>query len=145
MIHPRRCVLRHKYNDFVQTANDTETNTRRCADRYVKGAFRKKGFDGTPWPLAKKDRAGTRRRGSLMVDSAALMNSVRIARATPQEVVWTAGNDKVPYAEVHNTGGRAGRGRGFQMPKRQYMGDAEELRRKIIARIRAYMESRINK
>lgn len=93
---------------------------------YFKGAFRKKGFDGTPWPLAKKDKAGTRRRGSLMIDSAALMNSVRIARATPQEVVWTAGNAKVPYAEVHNTGGRAGRGRGFQMPRRQYMGDAEE-------------------
>ena len=83
---------------------------------YFKGAFRKKGFDGTPWPLAKKDKAGTRRRGSLMIDSAALMNSIRIARATPQEVVWTAGNAKVPYAEVHNTGGRAGRGRGFQMP-----------------------------
>ena len=79
---------------------------------YFKGAFRKKGFDGTPWPLAKKDKAGTRRRGSLMIDSAALMNSIRIARATPQEVVWTAGNAKVPYAEVHNTGGRAGRGRG---------------------------------
>lgn len=110
---------------------------------YFKGAFRKKGFDGTPWPLAKKDKAGTRRRGSLMIDSAALMNSIRIARATPQEVVWTAGNAKVPYAEVHNTGGRAGRGRGFQMPRRQYMGDAEELRQKIIARLKAYMQSRI--
>ena len=98
---------------------------------YFKGAFR------------KKDKAGTRRRGSLMIDSAALMNSVRIARATPQEVVWTAGNAKVPYAEVHNTGGRAGRGRGFQMPRRQYMGDAEELRQKIIARLKAYMQSRI--
>ena len=110
---------------------------------YFKGAFRKKGFDGTPWPLAKKDKVGTRRRGSLMIDSAALMNSVRIARATSQEVVWTAGNAKVPYAEVHNTGGRAGRGRGFQMPKRQYMGDAEELRQKIIARLKAYIQSRI--
>ena len=112
-------------------------------EAYFKGTFRKKGFDGTPWPLAKKDRAGTRRHGSLMVDSAALMNSVRTARATPKEVVWTAGNEKVPYAEVHNTGGRAGRGRGFQMPKRQDMGDAEDLRRKIIARLKAYMESRI--
>lgn len=46
-------------------------------------------------------------------------------------------------AEVHNTGGRAGRGRGFQMPRRQYMGDAEELRQKIIARLKAYMQSRI--
>lgn len=40
--------------------------------------------------------------------------------------------------------GRTGRrGRGFQMPRRQYMGDAEELRQKIIARLKAYMQSRI--
>ena len=32
---------------------------------------------------------------------------------------------------------------GFQMPRRQYMGDAEELRQKIIARLKAYMQSRI--
>lgn len=42
---------------------------------YFKGAFRKKSFDGEPWPAAKIDQAEKRRRGSLMVDSAALMNS----------------------------------------------------------------------
>ncbi len=71
-----------------------------------------------------------------MIDSAALMNSVRIARATPQEVVWTAGNAKVPYAEVHNTGGRAGRGRGFSNAQASSAA-------KIIARLKAYMQSRI--
>ncbi|WP_304721263.1 phage virion morphogenesis protein [uncultured Alistipes sp.] len=107
---------------------------------YFKGAFRKKAFDGKPWPAAKIDQAGKRRRGSLMVDSAALMNSVRTSEATPQRVVWAAGNDKVPYAQVHNEGGRAGRGAGFDMPQRQFMGQADELETQIDKRIQTYMQ-----
>ena len=82
---------------------------------YFKGAFRKKGFDGTPWPLAK-DKAGTRRRGSLMIDSAALMNNVRIARATRRRSYGRRATQKVPYAEGTQYG-RTGRARrGFQSP-----------------------------
>ena len=32
-----------------------------------------------------------------------------------------------PYARVHNEGLRAGRGKGFQMPKRQFIGDSPEV------------------
>lgn len=32
-----------------------------------------------------------------------------------------------PYAEVHNEGGRAGRGKGFNMPKRQFIGPSKML------------------
>lgn len=106
---------------------------------YFKGSFRRKGFDGMAWPKAKTDAAGRRRRGSLMVQSAALMNSVRTAEATPERVVWAAGNEKVPYAQVHNEGGRAGRGAGFDMPQRQFMGEAEELERQLTRRIETYM------
>lgn len=106
---------------------------------YFKGSFRRKGFAGKAWPQAQSDRAGKRRRGSLMVDSAALMNSVRAAEVAPERVVWAAGNDKVPYAEVHNEGGRAGRGKGFDMPQRQFMGEAEELESQLTRRIETYM------
>lgn len=108
---------------------------------YFRGAFRGKAFDGKPWPLAKIDKAGKRRRGSLMVDTAALMNSVRADQVTPQRVVWTAGNEKVPYAKVHNEGGRAGRGAGFDMPQRQFMGEADELEKMLDKRIASYMRS----
>lgn len=37
----------------------------------------------------------------------------------------------LPYAEVHNEGLRAGRGKGFTMPKRQFIGDSKELEDKI--------------
>lgn len=106
---------------------------------YFKNSFRRKGFAGKAWPLAKSDQAGKRRRGSLMVQSAALMNSIRTAEATPERVVWAAGNDKVPYAQVHNEGGRAGRGAGFDMPQRQFMGEAEELERQLTQRIDTFM------
>lgn len=107
---------------------------------YFKGAFRNKTFDGQAWPAAKLDKTGKRRRGSLMVQSAALMNSVRVAEVAPERVVWSAGNEKVPYAQVHNEGGRAGRGAGFDMPQRQFMGEAAELEARLTKRIDNYLK-----
>jgi phage gpG-like protein len=37
--------------------------------------------------------------------------------------VHVKGKDGVSYAEVHNAGLRAGRGKGFVMPKRRFIGD----------------------
>lgn len=50
---------------------------------------------------------------------------------------WTASgqgvviSSDVPYAQVHNDGLRAGRGKGFKMPKRQFVGKSEVLVNKI--------------
>lgn len=41
----------------------------------------------------------------------------------------------LPYARVHNYGERAGRGKGFIMPKRQFVGYSESMNRKIVAKI----------
>jgi len=35
--------------------------------------------------------------------------------------------NRVPYAAVHNEGLHAGRGKGFTMPQRQFIGDSKEL------------------
>ncbi len=40
------------------------------------------------------------------------------------------------YASVHNYGLRAGRGKGFKMPKRQFMGESKTLNRKIVRLIK---------
>lgn len=130
-----RQILQNLHPDMQQVAELAAAT----GVSYFKGSFRRKGFDGKAWLPAKSDRAGKRRRGSLMVQSAALMNSIRTAEATPERVVWAAGNDKVPYAQVHNEGGRAGRGAGFDMPQRQFMGEAEELERQLTQRINTYM------
>src|SRR5207253_1131600 len=53
-------------------------------------------------------------------------NSVKVA--TWEKIVLIVNN---PYGKVHNDGGRAGRGKGFDMPQRQYVGDSPRLRRKL--------------
>lgn len=37
----------------------------------------------------------------------------------------------VIYADVHNLGLRAGRGKGFKMPKRQFIGDSEQINQMV--------------
>lgn len=39
--------------------------------------------------------------------------------------------NEVPYAAVHNEGLKAGRGKGFQMPRRQFIGESRELNGKV--------------
>lgn len=72
------------------------------AAEYSRTRFSEKAFDGKPWkPVSPKYKP---RRGTLMVRSGALLNSILVAQVTPQKVVISAGNSKVPYAQVHNEG-----------------------------------------
>lgn len=75
----------------------------KTAVEYYKESFRKKGFDGKPWPALSKGYKP--KRGSMMVRSSKLMNSVRDSLTTPERVVISAGNSKIPYARIHNEGG----------------------------------------
>ncbi|MGE0931677.1 phage virion morphogenesis protein [Peijinzhouia sedimentorum] len=131
----------------------------RRAVNYYKDTFRKKAFDGKPWPAVSKKYKP--KGGSLMVRSSKLINSIGNPIAEKSRIVIRAGGSKVPYARVHNTGGvikRAARtetfrrnrsgnrftrgttaGRGFtfkksqfRMPKRQFIGYSAELNREII-------------
>ena len=103
-----------------------------------KQAFRDKSFNKTPWLPVKRD-PGT---GSLMLRSGALMNSVRASEVTSEGVVFSAGNDKVAYAEPHNEGGRVGRGKGFLMPQRQFMGESEDFDDKFRTRTDSYIKKK---
>lgn len=73
------------------------------ATEYFKERFKSKEFDGQPWkPWSNTYRHRTN--GSLMVDTGALMNSIRPAEINEQKVTIAAGNTKVRYAKVHNEG-----------------------------------------
>lgn len=69
------------------------------ATEYFKDSFRRKAFDGRPWPQGRP-----KRKGSLLVASGALMNSIRPSHVSEEKVVISAGNQKVQYAQVHNEG-----------------------------------------
>lgn len=49
------------------------------------------------------------------------------------------------YAKVHNDGLRAGRGKGFQMPKRQFIGDSYNMDRNIRSKVEQRILKAFNK
>jgi phage gpG-like protein len=65
-----------------------------------KGSFSRKAFDGNPWAPAKTPK----KKGSLLITSGELLNSVRPDYVGTDRVVIAAGNGKVDYAKVQNEG-----------------------------------------
>lgn len=120
------------------------------ATEYFKERFTEKSYDGNPWTPAKKPK----RTGSLLVNSGALVNSIRPSYIGRDKVTISAGDLKVDYARVHNEGfqgevvvnpfRRVRNGkvedvrahtRNVNIPKRQFMGHADELAKKIHSRL----------
>lgn len=126
---------------------------------YFQNTFRTKKFDGNPWAPPRVPK----RSGSLLVQSGALLNSIRPVLVSPERIVIAAGNEKVDYARVHNEGFKGSvtvpahirhtrRGdqtvrqhtRNVNIPQRQFIGDARELENDLQERIEAYVESVLN-
>jgi phage gpG-like protein len=84
---------------------------------------RKKNVDpGRGVLIGKANRGG---RGSR------LYRSIARGRTTKNEAVIGVKGKAAVYAGVHNAGLRAGRGKGFKMPKRQFIGRSKKLDDKI--------------
>lgn len=119
------------------------------AAEYSRRRFAEKNFDGKPWKPLSKNYHPTR--GTLLVRSGALLNSVRVVSVSQEKVVIGAGNSKVNYAKAHNEGfsgsvvvkthsrrmkgGKTVRvkshNRRMNIPRRQFMGNCPELERKL--------------
>lgn len=85
------------------------------AQEESKGAFTKKAWDGKPWPANSPKYKP--KKGSQMVRSSNLVNSIQEGEISPHRVVITAGDSKTPYARIHNEGGviqRAARSETFR-------------------------------
>ena len=126
---------------------------------YFQNTFRTKKFDGNPWAPPRVPK----RSGSLLVQSGALLNSIRPVLISPERIVIAAGNEKVDYAQVHNEGftgtvtvpahiRHTRRGdqvvrqhtRRVNIPQRQFIGAARELETELQKRIETYVESVLN-
>ena len=108
--------------------------------------FNKQQWDGKPWEEVERRKEGTKaykyatpanRTRQILIGSGsgilrrAVINSLQKATF---ELIHFEVKD-VAYAKVHNEGLRAGRGLGFQMPKRQFMGQTRklgEIQRRVI-------------
>ncbi|MGL4331274.1 MAG: phage virion morphogenesis protein, partial [Bacteroidales bacterium] len=129
------------------------------ATEYFKSAFRTKSFDGNPWAAPRVPK----KTGSLLIDSGALVNSIRPVIVSMDRVVISAGNEKVDYAQIHNEGDSGSisvpehtrrtkkkdvkvrsHTRNVNIPQREFMGNSKELNSLIYSRIEGFVNS-INK
>lgn len=115
------------------------------ADNFAKQGFQTgKGVEKWKKRKPPKSRKEQRRQGrNILVDRGHLRRSwEQESTEKPGQVIFQSSH---PAAEVHNEGGKAGRGKGFQMPKRQMIGDSEELNARVEKKIDSLMDKILNK
>lgn len=129
------------------------------AAQYSQDAFRKKAFDGHPWPQNRDPR----RRGKELIRTGNLRNSLNV-EVKPDRAVVSFGNDKVGYAQAHNEGfdgevvvpahiRHTRRGeqsvrehtRHVRIPQRRFLGQAGELDKIIREEVEALANELFNK
>lgn len=127
--------LRHIENEIAREIVRAE------ADNFHRRNFRNEGFtDKTlvKWPRRKKEPVPRR---ALLVKKGHLKKTATHGSTRGNKIDYV-----MPiYGKVHNEGGRAGRGKGFTMPKRQFLGMSAELDRKIKAKGIRYLNQQLNR
>lgn len=126
------------------------------AVRMFKENFQNEGFFGEKWLEVKRRqdvwvrngkqvknpiKGAARTRNILTGNSGDLGRSIAVKEAAnARAVVWTDPSvfkSKEPYGRVHNEGLRAGRGAGFTMPRRQFIGKHDKLMQAITSSLQA--------
>ena len=98
-------------------------------DNFKKGGFVNDGLQ--KWQPSKRllpeKKGGDKLNKTLLSGRKHLYNSTRHFPDIGEVLII----NNVPYAAVHNEGLKAGRGKGFTMPKRKFIGESKELNEKI--------------
>lgn len=72
---------------------------------------------------------------AILVKSGNLFRDLDVRKTTFEEIVLGTSSLTEDYASVHNDGGMSGRGQGFQMPQREFLGSSRKLDAKIKRKI----------
>ena len=97
----------------------------------AKENFRRQGFMDRSlkrWKPRKKRDEGR----AILVKSGALRRSIRRISVSNKRVTIGSKGKPAVYAGVHNYGLKAGRGKGFTMPKRQFLGPSHTTNKRIV-------------
>tara|TARA_Y100001973_G_C5179806_1_gene324152 strand:- start:607 stop:1053 length:447 start_codon:yes stop_codon:yes gene_type:complete len=97
----------------------------------AKENFRRQGFMNRSvkrWKPRKKRDEGR----AILVKSGALRRSIRRISVSNKRVTIGSKGKPAVYAGVHNHGLKAGRGKGFTMPKRQFLGPSHTTDKRIV-------------
>lgn len=140
--------MEREFKAFVENAAPIIVGN--IAVRLFKENFQNEGFFGEKWQEVKRRQATWKRNGKtvknpitgarrmrpiLTGDTGDLGRSIEVKEAAnSRAVIWTnpdAFTSREPYGKVHNEGLRAGRGAGFTMPRRQFIGQHEKLMQAI--------------
>lgn len=114
-----------------------EVESEKHFDRnFERGAWH--GSFTQPWK-PRKDKDTSRR---LLVKSGDLRKAATTAHRNVRGVKYVLNQ---VYAQVHNEGLRAGRGAGFDMPKRQFIGRSAQMDRKIIKKMIQVLDAHFSK
>lgn len=109
------------------------------AERFHAKNFRDEGFTDVAldkWaPRKKADKRKGRR--ALLVQTGTLKGHALKGRTRKGAVEFVF---PLEYERVHNEGLRAGRGAGFDMPQRQFVGESEYLKQQIERKARKLIE-----
>ena len=105
------------------------------AENFEKEGFVDRGLK--KWPKRKKDDPGRK----LLVKSSTLKGHATSGRVVGDKVVF---DFPLEYERVHNEGLKAGRGEGFQMPKRQYIGESAKLEKAIEKKAKKLLDQKFN-
>lgn len=106
--------------------------------------FQQEGFtDATlqkwqPRKAAKGKKADKDKGRALLVQDSTLKGHALKGRSHGNQVDFVF---PLEYMKVHNEGLQAGRGKGFTMPKRQYVGESLLLEKMIEKKARKYMDN----
>ena len=97
----------------------------------AKTNFKRQGFMDRSvkrWKPRKKKDEGR----AILVKSGALRRSIRRISVSNKKVTIGSKGKAAVYAGVHNYGLKAGRGKGFTMPKRQFLGPSHTTNKRIV-------------
>ena len=97
----------------------------------AKTNFKRQGFMDRSvkrWKPRKKKDEGR----AILVKSGALRRSIRRISVSNKRVTIGSKGKAAVYAGVHNYGLKAGRGKGFTMPKRQFLGPSHTTNKRIV-------------
>ncbi len=96
-----------------------------ATQQYFNKSFDNQAWNGRPWQNRKPQKTSNTK--PILQKTGALKNAVShsLVKTDFKSLKFEVQN--IPYAKVHNDGLKAGRGRGFKMPQRQFIGHTEEL------------------
>lgn len=112
------------------------------ADNFSKQGFQKGNGSVSAW---QKRKTPNKKKKQMQDQGRAILTHKGHLRRRWDSDTHTANNlvvfqNNMPYAEVHNEGGKAGRGSGFQMPQRKMIGESPVLDQAIEKKVTNIMD-----